>query len=461
MTVRALLLAYEFPPLASGGVHRALSFAEHLPQSGIELDVVTVRAEDYPAWSSAPIDPELLSRVPATVRVHRLSSGFPSWYWSLVARRAGRAAAHYGQLGDPVAHFWRRPLRQFLDRLVPERRPDVLVATAPPFGVAVLARELASRYRLPWVADFRDPWTLWCAVPYPTVAHYAYARAHEAAILRSANAAIATSHVTRDDWLKNDRRLDPRRLHTIYNGFETANRDPGQPAANGSGAAFQRHVVHTGSFYYTPEGRAASHRPAWRRQPHQWTHYRHRREDWLYRSPYFFLRGVRTFLDTYPPLSSRLTVTFAGTVPDWLPQMLSATGTDGIVTLAGPIPHRESLRVQRGADALLLTSARVEGGRDYSVAGKMAEYFGARRPILGVLTDGAMRDLVSRSGLGLIADPDDARAIADALARIVTASAPDELMQPDDAYLRGFERAATVRQLADRLSAAAAEGYRE
>ncbi len=73
MTVRALLLAYEFPPLASGGVHRALGFAEHLPACGIELDIVTVRADDYPAWSSAPIDPELLARVPASVRVHRIS----------------------------------------------------------------------------------------------------------------------------------------------------------------------------------------------------------------------------------------------------------------------------------------------------------------------------------------------------------------------------------------------------
>ncbi len=91
----------------------------------------------------------------------------------------------------------------------------------------------------------------------------------------------------------------------------------------------------------------------------------------------------------------------------------------------------------------------------------MAEYFGARRPILGILTDGAMRDLVGRSGLGLIADPDDARAIADTLARIVTASAPEDLMQPDDAYLRTFERAATVRQVADRLRVAASEGYRE
>ncbi len=36
--LRAILLAFEFPPLSSGGVHRALGFAQTLPSLGIELE---------------------------------------------------------------------------------------------------------------------------------------------------------------------------------------------------------------------------------------------------------------------------------------------------------------------------------------------------------------------------------------------------------------------------------------
>ncbi len=461
MPLRALLLAYEFPPLASSGVHRALGFAQWLPESGIELDVVTVRAEDYPAWTPTPIDPALLAGVPTCVRVHRIPSGFPSWYWSMVRSRVGRAVAHYGQWGDPVAHFWRAPLFALLDRLIAERRPDVLLATVPPFGVAVLAREVADRYALPWVVDFRDPWTRWCPAPYPTVGHYLYARRHESATLRRANATIATSHVTRDDWLAHVPGVSSERIRTIYNGFDgPSSVGPAEPT-NGT-----RHLVHVGNFYYTPEARDATFRPVWRRRPDRWLHYRLRREDWLYRSPYFFLRGLRLFLDRHSDLAGRLRVTFAGQVPAWLPAMLAETATEGAVVLAGPVSHAESLRLQRDASALLLTSAKVENrgapavARDYSVAGKLIEYFGARRPILGVLTDGAMRDLVEPSGMGVLADPDDLESVVAAIERVVTAETPDHLVRPDEEYLQTFERRRTVEQVAECLRAAVAEGYR-
>src|SRR5580698_2481076 len=181
--LRVLLIAFEFAPL------------------GIDLDVVTVRSEDLALWSAAPVDATLLRALPESVRVHRIPSGFPPWYWSLTRGRAGFRVAQYSHWGDPVSLFWRRPLLKQLDEIVMDRRPDVLLATAPPFGVAVLARLAAERYRLPWVVDMRDAWARWCVAPYPTVAHYLYARAHERSVLESANVGVATSHVTREQWL--------------------------------------------------------------------------------------------------------------------------------------------------------------------------------------------------------------------------------------------------------------------
>ena len=46
MPLRVLFLAFEFAPSTAGGVYRAMGFARTLPACGIELDVVTVRAED-------------------------------------------------------------------------------------------------------------------------------------------------------------------------------------------------------------------------------------------------------------------------------------------------------------------------------------------------------------------------------------------------------------------------------
>jgi glycosyltransferase involved in cell wall biosynthesis len=140
--------------------------------------------------------------------------------------------------------------------------------------------------------------------------------------------------------------------------------------------------------------------------------------------------------------------------------MLDETNTTEFALVHGPVSHARSIELQRTAAAVLLTSARVIGGRDYSIAGKVAEYFGLRRPILGVLTDGAMRDVVEQSGLGLLADPEDTEAIATQIARIVSAPPDAQLVSPNDAFLAQFERRATAREMAMALRRAASEGYR-
>jgi glycosyltransferase involved in cell wall biosynthesis len=461
--LRVLLIAFEFAPLGAGGVQRVMALARGLPALGIDLDIVTVRSEDLALWSAAPVDATLLRALPESVRVHRIPSGFPPWYWSLTRGRAGFRVAQYSHWGDPVSLFWRRPLLKQLDEIVMDRRPDVLLATAPPFGVAVLARLAAERYRLPWVVDMRDAWARWCVAPYPTVAHYLYARGHERSVLDSANVGVATSHVTRDQWLADMPSLSPDRLVTIYNGYDAATVPAfaaRRSVREGTPEAEQRHVVYAGSFYYTPEARAATFRPIWRRPPQQWLHYRLRKEDWLYRSPYFFLRGIQRLREVHPELAHRLRVTFVGRVPSWLPPMLAETGTADVVSTPGPVTHAEALRLERQADALLLTSAKVIGGRDYSIAGKLYEYFAAGVPILALLTDGAMRDLVSESGLGLLADPDDSDAVAELLAQVIAAPDPRRLVEANEPFIAQFEHRLMAERMAESLRRAAAEGYR-
>ncbi len=455
--MKVLFLAFEFPPSAAGGVFRAAKLAKYLARSGHEVDVVTVRVEDYDEWSSHGTDETLLRDLPETVRVHRIPTGFPAWYWRMRRSKLGARAVDFAHWGDPVSLFWWPRLRELLDRIVPERKPDVLLATAPPFGVAVLARRVARRYRLPWVMDWRDPWTLWRMVPFPSYAHYLYTRAAEGACLREANVSVCTSHVTREDWLGEFRDADEGRLVTIYNGWDAEDLASVTPEPPPPGT---RRIAYVGSFYYDPAAWDAMMRPLWRRAPHRWIHYRKRREDWRYRSPYYFLRGLRRFADLRPELLERLDVVFAGSIPDWLPAMLEETETSGLVTLRGRVPHREAIALQAGADALLLTSAKIDGRPDYSIAGKTFEYLGLGRQVLAVVGPGAMRDLMTWSETGLVADPDNVDAVAAAIERIVTGDVAVERSAKGTAFVDSVRRERTVAQLAGTLERAAAEGYR-
>jgi glycosyltransferase involved in cell wall biosynthesis len=120
------------------------------------------------------------------------------------------------------------------------------------------------------------------------------------------------------------------------------------------------------------------------------------------------------------------------------------------------VPHRESLRLMRSADVLLLLinrSVRCQG----TYTQKIFQYLGAGRPILALAPPGAAADLIREAGAGLVVDPDDLGAIRRAIADLYERYAAGRLSYaPSQTVLRRFERKRLTGDLAglfDRLSA--------
>ena len=53
--------------------------------------------------------------------------------------------------------------------------------------------------------------------------------------------------------------------------------------------------------------------------------------------------------------------------------------------------------------------AKIEGQSDYSMGSKHYEALQFQKPILGVCGPSPLADLIQKSGLGVVLDPDDAR----------------------------------------------------
>src|SRR5262245_58863134 len=132
-----LVLTYYFPPLAASGSYRLLGFARHLPRFGWRVAVVS--PAELP-WES--LDPALEGRVPPETIVYRV----PYPRWPRLLRRFLPGA------------LWLPAARRAAGRAVRELRPDVVLTSGPPHWAHLLGLSLKRRYRLPWVADFRDPW---------------------------------------------------------------------------------------------------------------------------------------------------------------------------------------------------------------------------------------------------------------------------------------------------------------
>jgi glycosyltransferase involved in cell wall biosynthesis len=207
-------------------------------------------------------------------------------------------------------------------------------------------------------------------------------------------------------------------------------------------------IGYVGSFYYSPVARKQMLKPWWKKRAHRILQYIPHKQDWLYRSPYFFFKAMKQFNSAYPDLEKRIKVKFAGKKQDWLQEMIREFGLEQQVTLMGEISHKESLLFQRECDALLITSAKQFGGRDYSIAGKTFEYLQMQRPIIAFVCEGAQKDLLENAGTALLCNPDNTEESVKQLAELFNGQIS---LKPVDSFLKGLSRAALTERLSEIL----------
>ena len=61
-------------------------------------------------------------------------------------------------LPDPRC-LWIGPSVRFLKKYLKEHPVDLIVSTGPPQSMHIIGMKLSKATGLPWIADFRDPWT--------------------------------------------------------------------------------------------------------------------------------------------------------------------------------------------------------------------------------------------------------------------------------------------------------------
>ena len=178
---RWLCVAYSFPPINRSGTHRTLGFVKHLARAGWDATVLTVEPRDE------AIDESLLRHVPSSTTILRVPWHDPVQRARRIADWGLRIGASSSRGAGSLTSGSRRTtrtrrassVREFIARLLTtpdsrigwilpavragltamrRRRPDVIYSTSP-YASAHLAALILSRWaRVPWVADFRDPW---------------------------------------------------------------------------------------------------------------------------------------------------------------------------------------------------------------------------------------------------------------------------------------------------------------
>jgi hypothetical protein len=439
--INILFIAFEFPPLSRGGVHRSLAFVKYLPQAGINPIVITLDKESYPdIFDTYGYDELLGKEISESTDMIYVKAG----KISPPSRLQKFLSIYFTIHGNETKH-WKNGFYEAVEAAVKKFSPRAIFATVPPFSILPLATEVARKYKLPLILDFRDAWSQWRTVPYGTIFHYWKTLQKERKYLREANAIITTSEQTLDDFKKLHREVPAGKLYYVPNGFNGSLK-PWQPIVTNKSEFI---IGYVGSFYYSPEARQQMLKPWWKKRGHRILQYIPHKQDWLYRSPYFFFKAIQQLNNNDPSIGNKIKIQFAGKIHDWLREMIRSFGLENQVTLMGEISHKESLSFQESCDSLLITSAKQIGGRDYSIAGKTFEYLQMQKPIIAFVSDGAQKDLLKKGGTALICDPDNTEESVKLLSGLFRGSTN---LIPDNNYLQGLSRQSLTDRLAKIIS---------
>ncbi|MBK8339065.1 MAG: hypothetical protein IPK99_03185 [Flavobacteriales bacterium] len=270
--------------------------------------------------------------------------------------------------------------------------------------------------------------------------------------MESADAIIATSDQTVADLKSLHPHIAAERFHLITNSYDGGVPDvPERITMRTPTTSEPLRIGYVGSFYYTPYQRALMFSPWFRKKPHQWLQFAPRKEDWLYRSPHFFFKALAALRVERPEIADLLRIELAGHIPDWLRAMVAEHGLEELVVFHGRLGHREALALQARCDALLITSSKVIGGQDYSIAGKTFEYFQTLRPILAFVSEGAQKRILQRSGLCLLCPPDDLVTSALVLEQMFQGGVE---LHPDAEFIRSLHSNVMAERFASVIRAA-------
>jgi glycosyltransferase involved in cell wall biosynthesis len=433
-----LFITYYFPPIGGAGVQRSLKFAKYLPDFGINPIVLTQHAKNSDKW--APIDESLGKDVDQHSLIFR---ALPAPAISKGEKALNKLRWYCGIKTSYLDHWCNEVLR--LAETARSQRPyRAILATMSPFENCLPASILADRFKIPWIADLRDPWALDEFQIYPSWIHRKFEKRRMESSLRSASLIIMNTPTSAALVREQFPKLSHIPVISLTNGYDAEDFEGAPPTPDSKTFT----IVHAGHLHT----QAGNHQ---------------RRNEFLYnalkrsepgvrllsRSHYFLLKALERWRLENPEIGKTVRFAQVGSTTSDDRDLISRSTVADMVELTGYASHVDSLIRIRSADLLFLPLHTVkEGARSTIVPGKVYEYLATGIPILAALPAGDAKDFVLESGMGRVCAPDDVDGILEILKREY-----DRWMQnqpapiKNETYVRGFERRNLTAQLADAL----------
>lgn len=399
MSKNILSILYFFPPMGGSGVQRTLKFVKYMPEFGYNPIVETIKEGHNFAY-----DETLLKEVPPSVKVYRSNSGETLWLRNIIEKLSSMRKSKLAASDDkeqssstssvPVksSPSVKEKLFKFIEMnfFVPDSKirwykhavKDVynildkedinyIFSSSYPYTVHLIALEAKKKTNLPWVADFRDPWI----GNSPMTAGHSEKRKKreenlEAEVVAHADKVIMVTQPI----CENYKRRYPKykdKFVTITNGFD----------ANDFKSL---EIIKEDKFTICYSGIVAKGQ-----------------------TPETLLKAMEKLLSEDEKYVKNMKVKFIGFILDEYINLIKASRVNEIFEKIDYMPHSKCISHMKGADINLIILTDEDESRSV-FSGKIFDYIGSERPILGIMPcDGVASNLIIDKEIGYSYDHGD------------------------------------------------------
>jgi glycosyltransferase involved in cell wall biosynthesis len=390
---RVLIITYYWPPTGGAGVQRWLKFVKYLREFGWEPIVYTPSNPESP-----DDDPSLVNDIPEKVNVIRTEIWEP---YNLYRKFTGvkktdkiNPAFHTDQkkvsarqsfsvwlrgnlfIPDP-RKYWIKPSVKFLADWISKNPVDVIISSGPPHSMHLIGRGLHRKTNIPWVADFRDPWTNLDFYDDLKLSGWAD-RKHrrlERSVLEEANVVLSVGKTMNAEFVQMMKdyksSTDLSRFRVITNGYDESDVFKGQIERDKKFS-----IAHLGTMS-------------------------------LARNPEVLWKALKKLSDEDPVFKEDLEIKLVGKTDGSVIESVRSYGLGDSLNVVSYLPHHEVVKIQKQSQLLLLVLNNTRTAKGI-LTGKFFEYMSAKQPILAVgPVDGDAAEILLQSHAGTIAGYND------------------------------------------------------
>jgi len=375
---KVLIITYYWPPGGGAGVQRWLKFTKYLPAFGWTPVIYT------PLNGEMPVnDPSLEADVPSGTEIIRRPIWEPYALYKKFIGAGSDDKINTGFLSEkekpgvaekisvwlrgnifiPDARcFWIKPSVKYLLSYLQTHPVDAIVSTGPPHSMHLIALQIARKTSIPWLADFRDPWT--------NIDYYkdlmltgSSDRKHhrlEKSVVVNANSVVVIGKTMQKEFEK----ISGRKVEVITNGFDSD--DIPEVKATLSEKFTLSHI---GTLVKT-------------------------------RNPQALWNTLSALVKQNTEFASALELKLTGKVDISVRNAIREAGLDPYTIYTEYLNHNLISEAQQRAVVLLLVLNDTPNAKGI-LTGKLFEYLSARRPILCIgPPDGDAAGLLNETGSG-------------------------------------------------------------